>query len=118
MNKETKQLNIFLLSIVAIAFLAAVMTPTYESQIKAVELKVDNMEVSQEVYRAIYAASLTCELKGVLEVALADNKISYIEAEEIAAFCVAEARKHADQPFQRGQLEQELNYTIHGGVSM
>jgi len=119
MDKEGKQLNIFLLTVVAIGAVAAFFTPSYEIQAQGVQMPVAEMEVSREVYRAIYTLSLTCDINALVGKALAiDNKITKLEAEEIAGYCAGEAVDKADKPFQRGKLKLELDYSRNGGVSM
>ena len=118
MNKETKQLNIFLAAVAVIGITVPFMVSHTNRQVQAVQINLDNMEVTPEVYEAIATASLTCDLTDTLRLALEDEKVTYAEATDMGELCKAQALEHATQPFERGMLKQELNYIQNGGISM
>ena len=119
MNKETKQLNIFLAAVAVIGITVPFMSANAERQIQAAQMQVDQMEVTRDVYRALYTVSLSCDIEDALLAAFdGDNKISFIEAAHIGDVCAADALKKANNPFERGMLKQELQYIKNGGVSM
>ena len=118
MDKETKQLNTFLVAVAVIGIVTPFMVSNYDRQIEAIQIDVGKLEVSQKVYRAIYATALSCNIENEIRTALDDERITYDEAEVMGKICTAEALDEADQPFQRGMLKEELNYSRNGGLSM
>ena len=118
MNKETKQLNILLAVMVAVGILSPFIVGNTTRQVQPIQIDVAEMEVTQEVYDAIYAAAASCDINDTLRVALADNKVSYTEAKDIGEQCKQQMLDSAKQPFERGRLEQQMNYIIDGGVAM
>ena len=116
MNKETKQ---FLAAVAVIGITVPFMSANADRQIAAVQIQVEQMEVSRDIYRAIYMVSTSCDIETEILVALdGDNKISFTEAAHIGEICEADALRRADKPFERGMLKQELQYIKNGGVSM
>ena len=118
MNKQTKELNIFLIVIAVIGITAPWIVTRSNHQIDAVQIDVGEMEVTPVVYDTIYALAVTCDLTDTLHEMLVDDKISFNESLDIAEICKAQALDNAGQPFERGMLKQELNYIKNGGVSM
>jgi len=118
MNKETKQLNILLAVMVAVGILSPFIVGNTTRQVQPIQIDVAEMEVTQEVYDAIYAAAASCDINDTLRVALADNKVSYTEAADMGELCKQQMLDSAVQPFERGRLEQQMNYIIDGGVAM
>ena len=118
MNKETKQLNIFLAVVAVVGIAVPFMLHGTDRQIEPVQIQVDNTEVTRDTYRAIYMVSASCDIETEILAALDDDKITITEAMHIGNLCEADALQQASKPFERGMLKQELQYIKTGGVSM
>jgi len=121
MNKETKQLNIFLIAVAVIGITVPFVVSRVgdnDQRTQRIQIAVGQLEVSQRVYRAIYTTAMACDIESEIRTALDDGQITYDEATVMGKICTAEALEDADEPFERGMLKHELDYARNGGLAM
>ena len=119
MDKETKQLNRFLIAIAVIGITVPFMVHNTEQQIQAVQIELGDMEVTEKIYDALGSVILSCGIENEMRTALdGDGIVTWNEATWLGEICEANTLDNATQPFERGMLKQELQYMKNGGVSM